>query len=74
MPRGKLPVLSSREVLRALEKAGFRAVRQRGSHIILEGMEGRHTVVPRHHEIAPSTLLKILTEAGLTKDEFLDLL
>ena len=51
----KLPVLSFNEVLKALKKAGFRPARQRGSHIILEGPEGRHTVVPRHDEVAPTT-------------------
>jgi predicted RNA binding protein YcfA (HicA-like mRNA interferase family) len=33
----KLPILSWREVVEALSKKGFKAVRQRGSHLILEG-------------------------------------
>ncbi|MGP8125019.1 MAG: type II toxin-antitoxin system HicA family toxin [Nitrososphaerales archaeon] len=71
----RLPVLSWKEVIKALGKAGFRPVRQRGSHIILEGSEGRKfTVVPRHDEIAPTTLVKILAEAGLTREQFLELL
>jgi len=70
----KLPVLSWKEVLNALGRAGFRPVRQKGSHIVLEGLQGRYTVVPKHREIAPSTPLKILAEANLTKEEFLELL
>lgn len=70
----KLPVLEWREVVKALGKAGFKPVRQRGSHLILEGPEGRITVVPRHDEIAPSTLTKIIAQAGLTKEEFQSLL
>lgn len=74
MAGSKLPVLNWKEVLKALGKAGFNPVRQRGSHIILEGPDGKITVVPRHDEIAPTTLVKIITEVGLTKEEFLDLL
>ena len=36
----KLPVLSARKILRALEAAGFSVVRQRGSHIRLNGAWG----------------------------------
>ena len=56
----KLPVLSWKEVLKALNRAGFKPIRQKGSHIVVEGYQGNYTVVPRHREIAPSTLLKIL--------------
>jgi predicted RNA binding protein YcfA (HicA-like mRNA interferase family) len=74
MPSVRLPVLGWREVLKALKKAGFRPVRQRGSHIILEGPKGKYTVIPRHGEIAPATLMKILAETGLTKEELIALL
>jgi predicted RNA binding protein YcfA (HicA-like mRNA interferase family) len=69
-----LPVLSWREVLKALGKKGFKPIRQRGSHIYLQNESGRYTVVPRHAEIKKSTLMKILAEAGLSREEFLDLL
>ena len=69
-----LPVLNWREVLKALTKKGFRPVRQKGSHIIVENQEGRFVVVPRKGEIKKGTLLSIVEEAGLTKDEFLKLL
>ncbi|MDG7036901.1 MAG: hypothetical protein JRM72_05920 [Nitrososphaerota archaeon] len=41
---------------------------------MLEGPRGKFTVVPRHREIAPGTLMKIIAEAGLTKEDFLKLL
>ena len=69
-----LPVVGWRKVLKALAKKGFRPVRQRGSHIIVENMEGKFAVVPRRDEIKPGTLLSVLEQAGLTKEEFLELL
>jgi predicted RNA binding protein YcfA (HicA-like mRNA interferase family) len=70
----KLPVLSWRDVVKALSKKGFKVVRQRGNHLILEGPEGKFTVVPRHRTIAPTTLMKILAQVEITKEEFLELL
>jgi predicted RNA binding protein YcfA (HicA-like mRNA interferase family) len=61
-------------VVKALSKKGFRPVRQRGSHLILENQEGLSTVVPRKDQIKPGTLLSIIDQAGLTKKEFLELL
>jgi predicted RNA binding protein YcfA (HicA-like mRNA interferase family) len=69
-----LPILSWRDVLKVLSKKGFRPVRQRGSHIIIEDAEGNFATVPRKNEIKRGTLLSIIEEAGLTKNEFLELL
>jgi predicted RNA binding protein YcfA (HicA-like mRNA interferase family) len=69
-----LPILEWREVLKALNKIGFKAVRQTGSHIILEHVDGRHTTVPKHAEIKRGLLLAILRDVEITKEEFLDLL
>jgi len=44
----KLPLLSSRELCRFLEKEGFQAIRQKGSHRFYEHPDGRHTTVPMH--------------------------
>jgi len=68
-----LPVLGWRDVLRALSKRGFRPVRQRGSHIIVEDAKGNFATVPRKDEIKRGTLLSIIEQAGLTKKEFLKL-
>jgi predicted RNA binding protein YcfA (HicA-like mRNA interferase family) len=62
-----------REVLKALSKAGFQPVRQHGNHILLESPEGEAIVVPRYEEIRRGTLLAVIQEAGLRRDEFLNL-
>lgn len=69
----KLPLLSWREVIKALGKVGFIVERQRGSHIILV-KDDRVVPVPRHDQIKRGLLLEIVAEAGLTRDEFLRLL
>jgi len=66
--------LSWRDVLKALSKKGFKPVRQRGSHIIVENAKGKFSVVPRKNEIKPGTLLAIIEQAGLTREEFLELI
>ena len=69
----KLPLLSWREIVKALKKVGFQVARQKGSHIIL--MKGDCVLpVPKHAEIKRGLLLAIIAEAGLKKQEFLELL
>ncbi|HKM49759.1 MAG TPA: type II toxin-antitoxin system HicA family toxin [Candidatus Bathyarchaeia archaeon] len=72
MSRSRLPVLSWRDVLKALQKSGFTPVRQRGSHILLSN-NGNLVTVPRHDEIKPGTLLNIIDQAKLSKEKFLEL-
>jgi len=68
----KLPLLSWREVVKVLVKAGFRVVRQKGSHLIL--VKNEYVVpIPKHKEIKRGLLIEITTEAGLTREEFLKL-
>ncbi|WP_010185738.1 type II toxin-antitoxin system HicA family toxin [Sphingomonas sp. PAMC 26605] len=68
MPR--LPRLSSRETIRALERLGFVLARQKGSHVVLK--RGSATcVVPQRAELKLGTLAGILDQAGLTVDELL---
>jgi predicted RNA binding protein YcfA (HicA-like mRNA interferase family) len=68
--------LPADKVIKVLVKAGFKPVRQRGSHVILKRDDGRVTVVPIHRgeEIGRGLLSKIIKDAGLTKEEFLKLL
>jgi len=70
-----LPILSAREVLRRLHQAGFRVVSQRGSHIKLwNPTTGHRTGVPFHNvDIGRNLLSKILKQAGLSMQEFIDL-
>jgi predicted RNA binding protein YcfA (HicA-like mRNA interferase family) len=71
----KLPVVSSRECVKALEKIGFYIDRQKGSHIIMYRDDPyAKTVIPHRKEITKGTLKSILRAAGLTVEEFRDLL
>jgi len=71
-----LPVVSGREVVKALEKIGYAFDRQRGSHLILRQANPPHRrlTVPDHKEVAKGTLRAIMRQAGLTVQEFNDLL
>jgi predicted RNA binding protein YcfA (HicA-like mRNA interferase family) len=72
----KIPVLTARDVIRGLKKAGFVLYRQaRGSHEIwYNPATKRRTTVPNHPgtDIPRGTLKAILKEAGLTLEEFLE--
>ena len=68
----KLPSVSGRDCLKALEKAGFRLRRQEGSHIILRRDDPfAQVVVPDHRELDRGTLRAILRGAGISVDEFI---
>ena len=69
----KLPVVSGKQMVTALKRAGFEQVRQRGSHVSLQKGDYR-TVVPLHSDLSPGTLLAILKQSGLSRDELLKLL
>lgn len=73
----KLPRLSGREVITVLSRTGYKITRQKGSHIILikETEKGRKAVVvPNHKEVDKGTLLEIIRQAGLTREEFVKLI
>ncbi|HLZ11830.1 MAG TPA: type II toxin-antitoxin system HicA family toxin [Candidatus Acidoferrum sp.] len=73
----KLPSVPGERVVRALKRAGFVELRQKGSHVSLEKRTAEavlKTVVPMHPALAKGTLSDILKQAGLTLEEFLDLL
>ena len=65
-----------KECIKALRKAGFKEDHHTGSHIIIrqEDPPHRRLTVPNHKEIAKGTLKSIIKQAGLTREEFLDLL
>ncbi|GAA5262777.1 type II toxin-antitoxin system HicA family toxin [Methanocalculus sp. MC3] len=72
----KLPILSYLEVIKALNKIGYSVDHQTGSHIILrqEKEPHRRLTIPNHKEISKGTIQSIIRQAGLTKDEFIQLL
>ena len=67
----KLPILSGRDVVKALEYLGFERVRQRGSHVVMQ-RGGVGCVVPLHSEIKTGTLSGIIRQAGLTTEAFIE--
>jgi predicted RNA binding protein YcfA (HicA-like mRNA interferase family) len=72
----KLPAdLSGRKVRAALEQAGFVFRRQNGSHMILRRDQPyARVVVPDHQIVRLGTLRRIIADAGLTVDQFNNLL
>jgi len=72
----KLPVVSGKQLCKMLSKIGYFIDHQTGSHIILrqDSTPHRRLTVPNHKEIARGTLRAIIRQAGLTIDEFKELL
>ncbi len=71
----KLPHISGRECIRARERAGFYERRQRGDHVFMQrDSPYAAAVVPLHKEVKPGTLRSIIRQAGLTVEEFVELL
>lgn len=64
---------SARAIISALQRAGFTVTSQKGSHMKLHKKPGDKTltvIVPNHKEIAIGTFSSILTQAGMTRQEF----
>ncbi len=68
----KLPLLSGREVLNALERMDFLEVHRRGSHVKMKHLDGRIVVFPYHDEIDRYTLKGALRDGDIDIEEFLD--
>lgn len=70
----KLPEVSWREVVKALSEYGFIFDRQRGSHMVYYHPHTQATAtIPKHSSIKKGTLVHILKQAGLTREEFIKL-
>ena len=70
----KLPIVSAKQLIEILSKQGFYVARQKGSHVILKKRAlGKvfTAVVPNHAEIRVGTLLSILRQAGVSKQDFI---
>jgi predicted RNA binding protein YcfA (HicA-like mRNA interferase family) len=72
----KIPVVSGRDLVKALAKIGYLSDHQTGSHIILRhhAPPHRRLTIRNHKEIAKGTLKNIIREAGLTIDGLLEIL
>lgn len=67
----KLPHLSGQEIIRALKRLGFKAVRQNGSQVVLR-CGSRGCVVQLHKTVKVGTLAGLLRQAQVDVQEFLD--
>ena len=71
----KLPIVSGNQIIKMLEKAGFQVTRQKGSHVSLhKKLDDGSTilvVVPRKREMKKGTLLSIIKQARMTREEFI---
>jgi predicted RNA binding protein YcfA (HicA-like mRNA interferase family) len=68
----KLPGVNHLRAIRALEKAGFRVDRQ-GKHMFLSKGDIK-VVVPRNNPVDAYTMAAIVRDAGMTIEEFKELL
>jgi len=68
----KIPGVNHQQAVRALQKAGFRIVRQ-GKHVVMtDGV--RILTIPRKNPINAYTMAGIVRDAGLSEEEFRNLL
>lgn len=72
----RLPTLTGQKVIKALQRAGFEVIRQRGSHVYLRHSDGRRTVVPVHkgEDLGRGIFGKILRDAEMDRETFLEFL
>lgn len=70
---GSIPLLRPREVVKAFERLGWEAARQRGSHIIMTKPGHLSTLsIPDHPYVARGTLRGLIAKAGIPLEDFLD--
>ena len=71
----KLPVISGKELIKALEKIGFVTVRQESSHVVVKHSDGRVATIPLHREIKKGTLKKgILNPLNISVERLIQIL
>lgn len=71
----KLPRISGQETVQAFQRLGWEVARQRGSHVILTKPGSMYTLsIPLHPALGPGLLRDLIRKAGLTVDEFAELL
>jgi predicted RNA binding protein YcfA (HicA-like mRNA interferase family) len=70
----KLPLLSANEIIKILQKMGFKKLRQEGSHVFLQHPDGRTTVIPNHpgEDVDRGLLNKILKkDLRIDREDFI---
>jgi len=68
----KLPRVTANEMIKIVEKLGFRFSRQSGSHKIYKNDEGKRVTIAYHSGkiLHPKVVKSILIDAGLSVEEF----
>ena len=72
MPR--LPVLSSKELIKIFEKTEYFVVRQKGSHIRMHHETRDSITIPNHKIIGRGLLKKILRDSKISVDDLIKLI
>ncbi len=67
----KLPLLSGRQVVAALQRLGFVEIHRKGSHVKMQHPDGRRLVFPFHDEVDRYTLKGALHDGGVEVEDFL---
>ena len=67
----KLPLLSGKQVLSALERLDFVEIHRKGNHVKMKHSDGRIIVFPFHDEVDRFTLKGALRDANIDLNEFL---
>jgi len=72
----KISPLNPTKLTKILQKAGFKIIRQKGSHVIMIDNRKTRIVIPVHpgKDVKPGLIRAIIKEAGLSRDDFFQLL
>lgn len=70
----KLPLLSGRKAVKALQRLGFEEISRKGSHVKMKHADGRMIVFPFHDEIDRFTLKGALGDADIDLAEFISVI
>jgi predicted RNA binding protein YcfA (HicA-like mRNA interferase family) len=72
---GKLANISGKEAVKAFKKVGWQSLGQVGSHLVMIKPGVRVNLsIPQHKELSVGTIRALIRNAGITVDEFLELL
>ena len=66
-------IFSGKDICRLLAKHGFKAVRQKGSHRVMQKQQANNTTtvpVPLHKDLKPGTLSSIIRQSKLPRELF----
>lgn len=70
----RIPLISGIRFLRTMEQIGYRWDHTEGSHMILVHPERKRLSVPNHRELGRGLTRKLISDAGLDREEFIELL